>query len=709
MLDVIKTWNLLYAGHDKTSHNKLIPFFNKYFRQAELAQTASAAKEYLSGNPDATQLIIAEEKLPESGGLAFAKEVKLEYPRIKIIILSAEINEQFMSDAINVSGVDGVLGKPLRPPELTAILQRLVETSQKEQEDLARQCAALFTLPAAKPSEVGTPETDACESVDGAEPGNTFSFEDAEDVDEDFDPMGEAADLGLIEAEERPAEPEEEPSVPRNTEDEAEAEDSDSYDTSYDFDSEFDDMPDMEEDEDPFDEEEQPGNSHHDRVLEEEQEKKETSESLELSEHDSWRLERIMAGEEPLPLTVPEEKCIATVFGPYKTFIDEHESLLTKPRRLKFLQMKRFLFTAHQNLIDLDAGIASGEADAPHKELLAIQHVYDEMVIILNRPVTVNYEQFFLSKQPFFKHLREKIESIKTEMTVLKSESNKLAETLKKIKAKLEKIKDKRSEPYLEVQRDYHSINAQYVDRIHQTQQRREEVENAITVQDTFYNEHLSIFKDIFQKKKEAYKQDYESIMDVMAYDFDRILWKDARLSQKVKTFFETSKIQGSFSSRTYLKYFLKHLDEEKMSEENQKLVALLNSMENLYKRNFLILGDDPAFLNVCKEVIPAIDDLFTIQAAMNPVKVIKDYQMKPFDICIVDYEIKAMDGMSFIKKFRKIYPDQSDEIVFCLRFRKPSKELFKQGLEMGVRHLIKADLNKTTVREKALDLFLEM
>ncbi len=73
-----------------------------------------------------------------------------------------------------------------------------------------------------------------------------------------------------------------------------------------------------------------------------------------------------------------------------------------------------------------------------------------------------------------------------------------------------------------------------------------------------FREEHLTAFGSVYTPMTNDIKSRFLALLDTKAYDFDTTLWSRAKFSHNVKHFFSNSRIEGSFSSKTFLRYFLR-------------------------------------------------------------------------------------------------------------------------------------------------------
>ena len=91
--------------------------------EVEVVGEASGAEEALQCiNKTKPDLVMLDMELPNSNGVALSRQILEQNPKTKIIIFSAHLNPQYVSEAVQ-EGVSGYLGKIHRTGEITAALK----------------------------------------------------------------------------------------------------------------------------------------------------------------------------------------------------------------------------------------------------------------------------------------------------------------------------------------------------------------------------------------------------------------------------------------------------------------------------------------------------------------------------------------------------------------------------------------------------------
>ena len=78
-------------------------------------------------------------------------------------------------------------------------------------------------------------------------------------------------------------------------------------------------------------------------------------------------------------------------------------------------------------------------------------------------------------------------------------------------------------------------------------------------------------------------KYDIIDTLNVLAYRFDKELWRSAKRSKPVQKFFIEARIEGLYSSKTYMKYYINKLDIKKAGENTVKLMRYIEQYNKSY------------------------------------------------------------------------------------------------------------------------------
>jgi len=244
---------------------------------------------------------------------------------------------------------------------------------------------------------------------------------------------------------------------------------------------------------------------------------------------------------------------------------------------LDYMKIKRFLFTAYNNLLEIDISLADGSLTEMYRNIQEIQSIHDIYKKSFMYP-KIAFSTIFL-KHTRYKEAKDRLEkniaemgNIKTNLTVMESEIKQKIENLSRLK--------KDDENLIVLKNSIKHVKRLYVDSIDRLGTLREENETLLPIT----NEYFELFFEEFKKKFESsYDTNIKSlieILDSMAFLFDRMMWEKASSSKIIDRYFKESDIDYPYSSLTFLRYYLKSLNKSKLTHENKELFDLLEYLE---------------------------------------------------------------------------------------------------------------------------------
>ena len=114
-----ENFNVLFVDDDKGS---LRTFHNLFRRKFNILTACSGEEglEILANKP--IEVIITDQRMPDMNGIDFLKKVKEEWPDLKYILLTAYIDHDVLTEAVNEAGIFWYLNKPFVPDQLEQII-----------------------------------------------------------------------------------------------------------------------------------------------------------------------------------------------------------------------------------------------------------------------------------------------------------------------------------------------------------------------------------------------------------------------------------------------------------------------------------------------------------------------------------------------------------------------------------------------------------
>jgi len=134
-------YNILIVDDEKIEREGVAFLIQKFDFPMVLHKAENGVKALELLEQETIDIILCDIKMPYMNGMDLSAKVKVLYPEIKVIFLTAFAEFSFAKQAIEL-GAFGYLLKPIVPEEFEDIMNKLLETC--EQEEMKRNQAAQF-------------------------------------------------------------------------------------------------------------------------------------------------------------------------------------------------------------------------------------------------------------------------------------------------------------------------------------------------------------------------------------------------------------------------------------------------------------------------------------------------------------------------------------------------------------------------------------
>lgn len=391
----------------------------------------------------------------------------------------------------------------------------------------------------------------------------------------------------------------------------------------------------------------------------------------------------------------------------FKRFNDELKKTQKKKlvKTMDFSIMKTFLFTAYNNFNDFDSKFDDNNLKIAKANLEKAMKLRHDLNRRLSLAIEDNYETIFLLQQPEYKKIHHDYEEAVKKIHVLR---NALGLITRELESQKEEIKRERkdSSEYEKLDKNIRELNGRHVDRVHEISELKNKITELEESIEAFKKKYFEEFKTAFTNKTEQIKNDITNSLNLAAYLFDKEIWRRAKQSRPVRQFFTESKIEGLFSSKTYLNYYISGLDKNNVSENNKKLVKYVHEFNKKNAINIAIIGNSLEDMNTQKIIIEKIDESLRVVGYLNYQKAIEQHEQFNFEYILIDDYIEKTSALEIINKFKQKYRDKFDDIEFCIIM--PSKiknDIYYEAKKNGITHFLNHKMTIHEFREKMLEI----
>lgn len=280
------------------------------------------------------------------------------------------------------------------------------------------------------------------------------------------------------------------------------------------------------------------------------------------------------------------------------------EAYINESKSLDYRQMKRFLFTAFNNLKEHDYKFAEGELNSLINKVLFLDEEYKKFRYGIERPLAVIFENIFLEKQALYLQLTDEIDSLKQELRSAKTELLHVEENLRK----LENIHAKGLYTLEETQQLKHA-RSKHVDLVEKIDIFSKKVQKRIIIHQKFREINFHYFREKFLTLRDKLDKLMLAELNSLAFLMDVMLWDKAKNSSHILEFLRRSKISGLYNTKNFLDYYLKQLDHERLSKSNAELLKLKKFLDNVIKVRIVLYSQHEELAKTLQEVFKQVDE----------------------------------------------------------------------------------------------------
>ena len=387
-----------------------------------------------------------------------------------------------------------------------------------------------------------------------------------------------------------------------------------------------------------------------------------------------------------IPLDLDVEDCLNNYFDEVISTIYEYEAEFEEGETLDFLLMKRFLNTAYNNLRDMDSTFMDEYLLELKNDLKVLEGVYQKFHKKNSVP-EVAYETIFLEQQSTYQNYKKRMETNISELYTLKSTIKSLEFQIKDLQkeinhATLTKVIEQKE---MELKR----CNRYYVDSIHRSGNLKAENIQLKEALEKFEQKYISEFVSIYDEEAKKYDGFIREQLDGYAYEFDKKMWEAAETSSAIRSFFKRANIEDDFSSKTFLKYFIKGLDETKFSKEHKRLYSLLEYLEGRAKVRILIVSENRKSSDYIKHLVRNLDKEYSVEVNDKPRSSYYRKDLARLDIIFADLSMKNPTIYEFIDMMKKRFVQSNSHAILCITSDSFTKDDFIKLKDREVNDLL--------------------
>ena len=384
------------------------------------------------------------------------------------------------------------------------------------------------------------------------------------------------------------------------------------------------------------------------------------------NETETFANERINRNIENLDRSLDSKEALQEHFKLVITELMKYDRNIPPEKKMNFSIMKGFLFTAYNNLKSLDINIQNESLKIAKRKLDMAIGLLDKMDKKTASTIEESYKTIYLMKQlPYVKDFRQ-LEENKEKIFKAMSEQKVLQKKVEKLQREANVLSNRDPEQDA-IKSKLHQLNKSNVDLIQKIRTLRDSNETIYGRMHEFSEKNFEAFQTDYKSFVDEIKEDIVDTLNVLAYRFDKELWRSAKRSKPVQKFFTEARIEGLYSSKTYMKYYISKLDIKKAGDNTTRLIRYIEQYNKKNPVNVAIIGDDMEKIQRIKTLTEKIDNSVNAIGFLDPKRLIETFKITPYDLVVMEFSVSKISSFSIAKTIAKAYPTQSKETVFFI------------------------------------------
>lgn len=295
-----------------------------------------------------------------------------------------------------------------------------------------------------------------------------------------------------------------------------------------------------------------------------------------------------------ITLTKTAEECMQYVFAKHYEVLEENSKILETELAFEFdyIVLKRFLEKTMLQLTTLDKRISADEFAEIRQKIIEVEYLQGLLVKVADP------DNIELTKEYFLKYQIE-YTATKRSGANLSDHINMLANRAKTLEVELESIKNKIQTTSNNDERT--KLEAMMVKKMQEKggidgdlEAKRPVLERIKQILHVFEKYHAIEFPKFYKESKEKLRLTLHKLLNRLADELDTRLYKRASASDVIITNFYSQSIDGTFSTMTFVKYYIMRLNKDLMKEADKALYTALMAYQKTMTIKFAVIADNP-------------------------------------------------------------------------------------------------------------------
>ncbi len=352
------------------------------------------------------------------------------------------------------------------------------------------------------------------------------------------------------------------------------------------------------------------------------------------------------------PAKTPQE-CMRHIFSKHYELLDENNGLMQGDVAFEFdyAVLKRFLEKTMLQLTTLDKRITQDEFADIRQKIVKAEHLYGILEKIADPDDASMTKNYFLKYQIEYVAILRAYGNLRDKMVMLNNRTKSLEVELPSLVNKI-RATDEDSEK--------DRLRALVAKKKDEKTQMDSEIATSTPIQENlrqilqdFEKKYTEEFPTFYKENKELLKKSFGKLINRLADAFDTRLYKKATMSEVIISSFYSQAVDGTFSTMTFVKYYLMRLNKDLMKDTDKILYNTFLKYQKSMTVKFAVVTGDVTLGQKLKISLLSQNKHIRVTVFSRAIEFYSTYANEAFAMIFVDTKLRGSDPVELVEKGR--------------------------------------------------------
>lgn len=353
-----------------------------------------------------------------------------------------------------------------------------------------------------------------------------------------------------------------------------------------------------------------------------------------------------------IELTKTQEECVKLVFIEHFATLDENAEIMQGERKFEFDYglLKKFLDKTMLQLTTLDKRVSADEFVDIRQKIVEVEHLQVLLLKVADPDAVELTKNYFLKYQIDYTAIKKAGSALNDSINMLSNRAKNLEAEINALPAR---IQNADGSDRARFEADLKKKIKEKNDAAAELEPKRPVLENVKQLIREFEKQYVTEFPKYYHEQKEALKINIKKLLNRLADELDTTVYKRASQSEVIAMNFYTQNIDSTFSTMTFVRYYIARLNKELMQEADKAFYTALLAYERSMIVRVAIVSDSQSFGQSVKLTVLGQSKHMKATLYMRAIEFMTICDREAFSLVMVDTKLRGADVLEVVEKGR--------------------------------------------------------